>query len=53
MKYKVGDRVRLRKDITEDRYYNAIYFLPEMNIYKNQVELTKTVKLLDFLVLLC
>lgn len=37
MKYKVGDKVRVKKDLIDNKLYGDIYFYPCMNDCKGQI----------------
>ena len=37
MKYKIGDKVKIRKDLKGGCYYNGLYFADEMEIYKGKI----------------
>lgn len=42
MKYKIGDRVKVRSDLVEGEYYDGWYFMTRMGKYKGtKVEITK------------
>ena len=42
MKYKVGDKVRVRKDLVPDNYYGGVYYVDAMDELKNkEVIITK------------
>ena len=34
MKYKIGDKVRVRKDLVPDNYYGRVYYSSDMNKFK-------------------
>ena len=36
MKYKVGDKVRVRKDLVADNYYGGVYYVDAMGEFKNK-----------------
>ena len=36
MKYKVGDKVRVRKDLVPGNYYGRVYYSSDMNKYKKK-----------------
>ena len=36
MKYKVGDKVRVRKDLVPDNYYGGVYYVDAMDELKNE-----------------
>jgi hypothetical protein len=37
MKYKVGDKVRIREDLITNKRYNGLSFIPSMEQYKGKV----------------
>ena len=37
MKYKVGDKVKIREDLVVDQWYGDDIFTPEMSSFKGQV----------------
>ena len=42
MKYKIGDKVRVRKDLVPDNYYGGVYYVDAMDELKNkEVIITK------------
>lgn len=48
MKFKVGDKVRVRKDLEVGKEYDGYYFIKEMAEYKGRVGLIKTAYCYDF-----
>lgn len=36
-KFKVGDKVKVRKDLEADKYYSGLRFSPKMEVYKGQI----------------
>ena len=36
MKYKIGDKVRVRKDLVADNYYGGVYYVDAMGEFKNK-----------------
>lgn len=37
MKYKVGDKVKIREDLEVDRRYNKCLFIEDMEKYKGKI----------------
>ena len=37
MKYKVGDKVRVRKDLIEFEHYKEVLFVPSMSSFKGKI----------------
>ena len=35
MKYKIGDKVRIRKDLKPGNFYGRVYYSSDMNKFKN------------------
>ena len=44
MKYKVGDKVRVREDLIAEKQYGKDFFVSEMNPFKGQIVTIKIVK---------
>ena len=44
MKYKVGDKVRVREDLVADQWYGDDIFTPEMDSFKGQVVTIKKIR---------
>jgi hypothetical protein len=44
LKYKVGDKVMVRKDLEADKKYGKYYFSDEMNIFKGEVVTVQAIK---------
>lgn len=45
MKYKVGDKVRVRNDLVEYRSYGGYVFVPTMSKFKGEQIIKKFVKM--------
>ena len=44
MKYKIGDKVRVREDLIAEKQYGKDFFVSEMNPFKGQIVTIKIVK---------
>ena len=48
MRYKVGDKVKIRKDLVEEKQYDGLCFVPSMAQYKGKVATIVSIQWEDY-----